>query len=101
MCRGEKFNHYEGICSPPTQTCTMYLSLYTTASKASSIYVHVHLYIQRNFLKKDTTGTEESVLIREVSSFLGKKHMVFVGTFRIEKCPLFKDVLYKGFNCTY
>ena len=52
----------------------------------------------------DTIGTEESVLIREVSSFQGLNYM-YVWERKVlllEKCPPhFGGVLKEGFHCMY
>ena len=76
------------------------------------MYVHVHVHVISQSkpsvlgtaLKKDTTGTKESVLIREVSSFQGGKRMVCVnlGPCRCvlirEVCPHLRGVLLYSLN---
>ena len=54
----------------------------------------------------DTIGTEETVLIREVSLFQGLNYMLELrlgkeklSLFLLERCPHFGGVLKEGFHC--
>ena len=76
------------------------------ACQHGELYIYVFIssllcmYIQWNLLKKDTTETKESVLIREVSSSGGKMYGLWL-TWDLERCSLFRGVLYEGFYCIY
>ena len=63
-----------------------------------------HKHLQWNLLKTDTTGTKESVFIREVAFLQRLKCMGFVhlghcGVSILERCPYFRGVFYEGFHC--
>ena len=62
--------------------------------------------IQWNPSNPDTIGPEESVLIREVSSFQGLKstqtwHLGRKKVSCLERCPYFRGVLIEGFHCIH
>ena len=61
-------------------------------------------FIQWNLSNPDTTGPEESVLIREVFLFQGLKSTQtwYLGRKNVsclERCPHFRGVLIEGFHC--
>ena len=68
------------------------------------LIIKVSVMIQWNPSNPDTSGTEESVHISELSSFQGLNCMqeIFLGGKKVsllERCPYFRGVLRDEFHC--